>query len=164
MNTKVHNITSMTDLLVIDVYMTDIHMITDCMMGLNKISVITDQIFGQHKIMVTIDSTLIPHIRKVQLIKSNTEVIKINNKDVNALIDSGSGISSITYEFYNYYLHNIPLRPITDIFPEGVSNTSATDHELNISGFVDLKVIFPGLVHPIPILFTVLKGIPYSDF
>ena len=90
--------------------------------------------------------------------RTNTEVIRINNKDVNALIDPGSVISSITYEFYNDYLHSIPLRPITDIFPEGVSITSATDHELNISGFVDLKVIFPGLVHPIPILFTVLKS------
>lgn len=46
---------------------------------------------------------------------SNEAHIRINNIETTALIDSGSCISSISKSFYDEYLNNEPLRPLTEI-------------------------------------------------
>ena len=95
--------------------------------------------------------------------RRNTDSIKINDIGCTALLDSGSVISSISEHFYNNNLEHVQLQPIESVFDEGITITSATGNNLNISGFVDVNVLFPGLVYPIPILMTVLKSSILDD-
>ena len=91
--------------------------------------------------------------------KVNTENIKINGVTCSALLDSGSVISSISEDFYNEHLAGkLDLRPVTEAFPFGLNITSATEHQLNILGFIEVNIIFPGLLQPIPVLVTVLRS------
>ena len=91
--------------------------------------------------------------------KTNTEVIRINGVDCSALLDSGSVISSVSESFYKEHLADkLDLRPISEAFPFGLHITSATEHQLNILGFVEVDVMFPGLFRPIPVLVTVLRS------
>ena len=90
--------------------------------------------------------------------RTNTDTIEVNGIECTALIDSGSVISSMSSKFHEQQFSHIPLKPIEDVFPDGLSITSATDHELNISGYLEVNVLLPGLVTPVPILMTVLKS------
>ena len=90
--------------------------------------------------------------------RTNTDTIEVNGLECTALIDSGSVISSMSSKFHEQQFSHIPLKPIEDVFPDGLSITSATDHELNISGYLEVNVLLPGLVTPVPILMTVLKS------
>ena len=92
--------------------------------------------------------------------RTNTEVIEVNGTKCTALIDSGSVISSMCSKFYEQQFSHVELNPIEDVFPDGLSITSATDHELNM---VLLPGLLPGLVLPVPILMTVLKSSILSD-
>ena len=91
--------------------------------------------------------------------KVNTENIKINRVTCSALLDSGSVISSISEDFYKEHLAGkLDLRPVTEAFPFGLNITSATEHQLNILGFIEVNIYFPGLLQPIPVLVTVLRS------
>ena len=90
--------------------------------------------------------------------RTNTDTIEVNGIECIALIDSGSVISSMSSKFHEEQFSHIPLKSIEDVFPEGLAITSATDHELNISGYLEANVLLPGLVTPVPILMTVLKS------
>ena len=96
--------------------------------------------------------------------KTNTEVIRINGVDCSALLDSGSVISSVSESFHKEYLADkLDLRPISEAFPFGLRITSATEHQLNILGFVEVLIMFPGLYQPIPVLVTVLRSSILTD-
>ena len=58
---------------------------------------------------------------------------------------------------------NLELRQITEAFPYGLQITSATEHKINILGFVEVDITFPGLYQPIPVLVTVLKSSILGD-
>ena len=73
-------------------------------------------------------------------------------------MDSGSVISSVSEEFYNKHLSTSKLRSITEAFSYGLKITSATEDTLNIQGFAEMSILFPGLVQPIPVLVTVLRS------
>ena len=90
--------------------------------------------------------------------KTNTDTVEINGHECTALMDSGSVISSVSEEFYKKHLSTSMLRPITEAFPYGLRITSATEDTLNIQGFADMNILFPGLVQPIPVLVTVLRS------
>ena len=77
--------------------------------------------------------------------KVNKEVIQIQDVDCEALIDSGSVISSVSYDFFLQHLSNINLQPIESVFEDGITITSATGDKLNIVGFIEVKVLLPGL-------------------
>ena len=87
-----------------------------------------------------------------------TDQVVICGTECTALLDSGSVISSVSQEFYDNYLSHIEVNSLKDIFPDGITITSATEHKLNIAGYIDVNVLLPGLLTPVPILVTVLKS------
>ena len=108
------------------------------------------------KIAASLQTRLVGH--------TNTETIRIHGVDCTALLDSGSVISSVSQEFYKEHLAaNLELRQITEAFPYGLQITSATEHKINILGFVEVDITFPGLYQPISVLVTVLKSSILSD-
>ena len=95
--------------------------------------------------------------------KVNCEMVKIEGVECSALLDSGSVISSISERFYKEHLAKNELRSITEAFPYGLNITSATEHTLNILGFIEVNIVFPAIVHPIPVLVTVLRSSILTD-
>ena len=86
------------------------------------------------------------------------ERIKIQSVPCNALIDSGSIISSISEEFYQQYCGDIPIQSLDELFDGKLKITSATSNDLNILGFIEVNIHLPGVSHPIETALTILSG------
>ena len=81
-----------------------------------------------------------------------TDQVVICGTKYTALLDSGSVISSVSQEFYENHLSHIQVNSHKDIFPDGITITSESEHKLNIAGYIDVNGLLPGLLTPIPIL------------
>ena len=49
------------------------------------------------------------------------------------------------------------LYSVNTLFPNGVNISSATGAPLNITGNIEVDILFPGLIQPVPILVTIRK-------
>ena len=90
--------------------------------------------------------------------KINTERVKVGTTWCDALIDSGSSISSISEEFYLRYLKDTPIQSLDDLFGGELNITSATSDKLNIIGYIETTICVPGVSHPIDAALTVIAG------
>ena len=89
--------------------------------------------------------------------KVNTQVVTIDKVKVNALLDTGSVISCVSDDFYSKSLSAFPLQSVQSLFTDDIQISSATGTPLNIIGYIEVDILFPGLIHPTPVLVTVLK-------
>ena len=64
-------------------------------------------------------------------------------------------ISAVSEKFYNSKLSHIPLKSLNSLF-DNIDITSATGTSLNIKGYIEVNVLFPGLNFTTPTLMCVL--------
>ena len=57
----------------------------------------------------------------------------------------------------------MPLNYVDILFSNGVNISSATGAPLNITGYIKVDILFPGLIQPVPILVTILKTSILTD-
>lgn len=77
-----------------------------------------------------------------KLVGTSTEAaIKLNNIDTTALLDSGSCIFSVSESFYNEFLKNVELRPLTEILKVECADGS----ELPYLGYIEVQLKTDGV-------------------
>ena len=96
------------------------------------------------------------NIKRRLIGKVNKERIQIGNTRCDALLDSGSVISSISEDFYRKHCSDVPLKMIHDLFDGTFTITSASGNQLSILGYIEINVSLPGLSRPVPSLIMVL--------
>lgn len=85
------------------------------------------------------------------------EAVIIENVVCNSIIDTGSCVSSITEAFHIDNLPNVKLHDLDEVFDGQFRLTGATGTTINVIGYVEVDVLFPGLESKIPIIMTVFK-------
>ena len=86
----------------------------------------------------------------------NTDTIVIEGIRCTALIDSGSVISSVSKDFYDNYLRQIPLQSVETLFDGDLKISTTSGESLNLLGYLEVNVKLPGLRDNVSILVTVL--------
>ena len=71
------------------------------------------------------------------------------------LLDTGSVISAVSEDFYNSNLSHVTLNSLNNLY-DNIDITSATGSSLNIKGYIEVNILFPGLSYTTPILMCVL--------
>lgn len=94
--------------------------------------------------------------------KPNIGNIQINHILTKCLIDTGSVISSMSYQFYQEYCADLELHDISELIPEGLRLHGASGKLLNFKGFVEVKVSYPGSNGEIMVLLLVLETTDFS--
>ena len=122
-----------------------------------------DTLFGHNycNAIATTQGNREDYLRSRIIGKINTERVKVGTTWCDALIDSGSTISSISEEFYLRYLNDTLIQSLDDLFGGGggeLNNTSSTSDKLDIIGYIETTICVPGVSHPIDAALTVIAG------
>ena len=88
---------------------------------------------------------------------SNLATVTIENVECQALVDTGSVVSSISEGFYRKYLNYIHMYDINEIFNGRFTLNGANGQKINIAGYIKVDILLPGLKEKIPILMTVFQ-------
>ena len=86
----------------------------------------------------------------------NQETVIINNVECTAMIDTGSVVSSVSFQFYKDYCADLKLESIESICD--LSLVGATGDEIEVLGYFEAELQLPGLNNPLHALFTVFKS------
>uniref|UniRef100_A0A3B3I0W1 Gypsy retrotransposon integrase-like protein 1 n=1 Tax=Oryzias latipes TaxID=8090 RepID=A0A3B3I0W1_ORYLA len=80
-----------------------------------------------------------PHLPRGLIGAKSTGQIEINGQLFNCLLDSGSQVTTVPHSFYNTYLSDLEIYPITDLLEIEGANGQAVPY----LGYIELNLTFP---------------------
>lgn len=87
--------------------------------------------------------------------------MQVDKLQVKCLIDTGSVVTTMSMGYYKKNCSHIPLQDVKKIYNE-FQLTGASGHEINIKGFIEVEVMYPGLRTPIMALMLVTEETEFT--